>query len=101
MLAGPAQDVLAVMEDLQHAAALFLSAGVEESSVRLLARLLQNVLLHPSDPKYRRLRLANPKIQGVVDLPGATELLQACALSSCLFEGRLVEGTAFRTGLVG
>eukprot|EP00884_Botryococcus_braunii_P021422 jgi/Botrbrau1/7964/Bobra.9_2s0116.3 len=71
----------AVGEELQHAAALFLSGVAEEAPLQLLCRLLQNVLMQPSEPKYRRLRLANPKIQALADLPGGLELLQACGFA--------------------
>eukprot|EP00884_Botryococcus_braunii_P021421 jgi/Botrbrau1/7963/Bobra.9_2s0116.4 len=79
-LHGPAHSD-AVGEELQHAAALFLSGVAEEAPLQLLCRLLQNVLMQPSEPKYRRLRLANPKIQALADLPGGLELLQACGFA--------------------
>mmetsp|Transcript_24003 Transcript_24003/g.33035 ORF Transcript_24003/g.33035 Transcript_24003/m.33035 type:complete len:537 (-) Transcript_24003:181-1791(-) len=48
------------------------------SSIPVLVKLLAKVCLEPHNPKVRRLRLTNPRIQAqVMDVHGALELLQA------------------------
>jgi UBX domain-containing protein 6 len=45
----------------------------------VLSRLLSNVVAAPGDPRFRRVRLTNPRIQSaVVDVAGGLELLLAC-----------------------
>ena len=47
------------------------------SSVGTIAKVLSNLVGQPADPKYRKLRLANKRIQEtVVDVDGGVELLQ-------------------------
>ena len=47
------------------------------SSVGTIAKVLSNIVGQPADPKYRKLRLANKRIQEtVVDVDGGVELLQ-------------------------
>lgn len=49
------------------------------ATAEVIARLLGNILAHPRDAKFRRLRLTNPRIQeAVVDVSGGLELLLAC-----------------------
>ncbi|GFH06322.1 UBX domain-containing protein [Haematococcus lacustris] len=44
-----------------------------------LARILRNILLQPAEPKYRSIRLSNPKVAaGITAVPGAMELLEGC-----------------------
>lgn len=48
-----------------------------EASKEVLRKILSNILAQPAEPKYRRVRLANPRIkEAVVDVEGALELLQ-------------------------
>lgn len=67
-------------DDVQDAVALLLSDDRPGApAVSILTRLLRNIVASPSDLKYRRLRLQNPKIKdAVVDATGGIELLQAC-----------------------
>lgn len=52
-------------------------AGAAAAAV--LGRLLGNILDSPNDPKFRRVRLSNARIQSaVVDVGGGLELLLAC-----------------------
>ena len=45
----------------------------------MLSRLLDNIVTNPTEEKYRKVRLSNPKIQAaVVDALGGVELLIAC-----------------------
>ena len=47
------------------------------SSIGTIAKVLSNIVSQPADPKYRKLRLANKRIQEtVVDVDGGVELLQ-------------------------
>lgn len=44
-----------------------------------LNKLLSNILVEPDEPKYRKVRLNNPKIQStIVEVSGAVEFLLAC-----------------------
>lgn len=63
---------------VQDAVALLLSDDRPGApAVSILTRLLRNIVASPSDLKYRRLRLQNPKIKdAVVDATGGIELLQ-------------------------
>lgn len=46
-------------------------------AIAVLTRLLRNIVISPQDPKFRRLRLQNPKIrEAVVEVAGGIELLQ-------------------------
>lgn len=45
--------------------------------VELLRRLLQNVVGAPGEAKFRRLKLANPKIAAFLEAPGARQGLEA------------------------
>lgn len=51
--------------------------------VGVLQRLLENLASAPADTRYRRVRLANPKISRVLQCPGAEEFL----LSTCFVRG--------------
>ena len=45
--------------------------------MQLLRRLLGNVLAHPDEPKYRRVRLSNPKLSAVLaPSPAALRVLR-------------------------
>ena len=47
------------------------------SSVGTIAKVLSNIVGQPAESKYRKLRLANKRIQeAVVDVDGGVELLQ-------------------------
>ena len=49
------------------------------AAAEVLSRLLGNVLGSPAEPKFRRVRLSNPKIAAaVVEASGGVELLLAC-----------------------
>jgi len=45
--------------------------------VGTIVKVLANILAHPAEAKYRKLRLANKRIQDtIVDVDGGVELLQ-------------------------
>ncbi len=49
--------------------------GSQSSST--IAKVLANIVAHPAEAKYRKLRLANKRIQEtIVDVDGGVELLQ-------------------------
>jgi len=48
-----------------------------DDTLELLQRLLQNVANSPQEAKYRRLKLANPKIGTLMEEPGAIDGFQA------------------------
>ncbi len=49
--------------------------GTQSSST--IAKVLANIVAHPAEAKYRKLRLANKRIQDtIVDVDGGVELLQ-------------------------
>ena len=54
--------------------------GSQSSST--IAKVLANIVAHPAEAKYRKLRLANKRIQEtVVDVDGGVELLQVQLLA--------------------
>ena len=61
------------------------SAGYEAAApLALLARLLSNIAANPTDPKFRRVRLTNPKIGGVLGAhPDACAALAGCGWRIC------------------
>eukprot|EP00803_Ostreobium_quekettii_P004032 evm.model.scf_665.4 EVM.evm.TU.scf_665.4 scf_665:34511-37310(-) len=68
---------------------LLVSDASNAQSAQVLRRVLRNILGNPSEQKYRRLRLDNPKIvENVVAVNGALDILRACG-----FEEQVMEGT--------
>ena len=62
--------------------------GNQSSST--IAKVLANIVAHPAEAKYRKLRLANKRIQEtIVDVDGGVELLQV-HLPSNVFRSRTV-----------
>ena len=48
-----------------------------EACKEVLRKMLSNILRQPEDPKFRKVRLANPRIkETIVEVEGALELLQ-------------------------
>ncbi|MEW5298946.1 MAG: hypothetical protein WDW38_004866 [Sanguina aurantia] len=65
-------------EQLQHCLSMVLTSPHAAASLQTLARIINNVLASPHEPKFRTMRLGNAKIQEtVVAVPGAVEFLQA------------------------
>lgn len=53
-----------------------------------LQKILLNIVRNPTDPKYKKIRLGNPKIQAaVVDVDGGLELLQVNIILAQVFLG--------------
>jgi hypothetical protein len=53
--------------------------GMTASTVKLLSTIVSNLVQHPHDQKYQKLRLANPKIQTqLVSSWGAVQFLTLC-----------------------
>ena len=66
----------AASEELQAAFAQLDSAPEGSTAKEVLQKLSGNIVEHPQEPKYRRIRLTNPKIQAaVVDSDGGLEFL--------------------------
>jgi len=65
--------------EMHNALALVLSHPSHVASLSTLARILQNTLSHPSEAKFRNIRLGNKKVQEeIVGVDGAIDFLQAC-----------------------
>ncbi|KAF5184874.1 Ubx domain-containing protein, partial [Thalictrum thalictroides] len=57
----------------------FVSGGV---SVDIVLKLFKNIIKEPENPKFRRIRLSNPKIrEAVVEVAGGVELLECVGFS--------------------
>ena len=69
---------------MEAAAATLRGAGaVALPALQLVDRLLQNVLGNPDEAKYRRIRLANAKIDGALrPQPAARRLLELCGFAA-------------------
>ena len=69
---------------MEAAAATLRGAGaVALPALQLVDRLLQNVLGNPDEAKYRRIRLANAKIDGGLrPQPAARRLLELCGFAA-------------------
>ncbi|EFN57494.1 hypothetical protein CHLNCDRAFT_143046 [Chlorella variabilis] len=65
------------------------------AAAEVLAKLLGNIVAAPADPKFRRVRLTNPRIQSaVVDVGGGLELLLACGFEIVFEEAAPPAGAA-------
>jgi UBX domain-containing protein 6 len=63
-------------DPISEAVAVLKSQPNGQPAAHTLAKILRNIILHPDDPKYRKIRLQNPKIQSnVVEVDGALEVL--------------------------
>lgn len=63
------------------------------AAAEVLGKLLANIAAAPAEPKFRRLRLTNPRIQSaVVDVSGGVELLLACGFEVVFEEGAQAAG---------
>eukprot|EP00955_Chlamydomonas_euryale_P050711 354633-Chlamydomonas_euryale.AAC.13 len=63
--------------EMHNALALVLSHPSHVASLSTLARILQNTLSHPSEAKFRNIRLGNKKVQEeIVGVDGAIDFLQ-------------------------
>ena len=72
----PATARAAASEELQAAFAQLDSAPGGSTAKEVLQKLTGNIMAHPQEPKYRRIRLTNPKLQAaVVDSDGGLEFL--------------------------
>lgn len=55
----------------------FLSGNPPEGSVDVILRLLRNIVKEPENPKFRKIRMSNPKIREAIgEVGGAVELLE-------------------------
>lgn len=81
-------------EPLQQAVAQLASDPHAEAAAEVLARLLRNVLGSPGEAKFRRVRLANPRIQAaVVDTHGGVETLLAAGFEIVFEEAAQEDGS--------
>ena len=65
----------------------FIVSGGDGASVQTLHKVFANILAHPSEAKYRRLRLTNPKVNElVVEVDGGLETLTVEAGFDVTFE---------------
>ncbi|KAJ8770265.1 hypothetical protein K2173_012707 [Erythroxylum novogranatense] len=63
--------------ELETRVGTYLSGKPPEGSVEVMLRLLRNIVKEPENAKFRRIRMANPKIKEVVaEVAGGVELLE-------------------------
>ena len=87
-----AEDEDPAMAPLNDAVARVAAHADAEASAGLLLRIVGNALNNPGEPKYRRVRLANPKIAAaVLDVDGGVDVLE-CAGFRLAFEDDGGEG---------
>ncbi|XP_021735029.1 LOW QUALITY PROTEIN: plant UBX domain-containing protein 2-like [Chenopodium quinoa] len=56
---------------------VYLSGNPSDSSVDVVMRLLRNIVKEPENPKFRKIRMGNPKIREAIgEVTGGIELLQ-------------------------
>ncbi|PIA26626.1 hypothetical protein AQUCO_09100056v1 [Aquilegia coerulea] len=66
-------------QQLSDCISAFASGGV---SVDIVLKLFKNIIKEPENPKFRRIRLSNPKIrEAVVEVAGGIELLECVGFS--------------------
>lgn len=65
------------MNKLEACVGTYLSGNPSEGSVEIVLRLLRNIVKEPENPKFRRIRMSNPKIREAVgEVVGGIELLE-------------------------
>lgn len=75
----PSQQLCQDFPDVYQALQQLLSDSNRNEALRMLHRVLSNILKDPKEQKVRRLRLQNAKIQeSIVNCDGGIELLQSC-----------------------
>ena len=52
--------------------------SADPEAVRVLTKILSNIRDTPAEPKFRRLRRENAKVQALLNVPGALDLLRSC-----------------------
>lgn len=63
--------------DLEACVGVFLSGKPSESSLDVVLKLFRNIVRDPENPKFRKIRMSNPKIREAVgDVAGGIELLE-------------------------
>lgn len=63
--------------DLEASVGAFLSGKPSESSLDVVLKLFRNIVRDPENPKFRKIRMSNPKIREAVgDVAGGIELLE-------------------------
>jgi len=68
----------------------YLSGNPSEGSVEIVLRLLRNIVKEPENPKFRRIRMSNPKIrEAVAEVPGGIELLEGVGFELKEEEGEM------------
>lgn len=94
--AGPTAEPLSEAADaVSVSVAQLASDPAGTAAAEVLGRLLANITASPSEAKFRRLRLSNPRIQSaVVDVSGGVELLLACGFEVVFEEGAALPATS-------
>ncbi|XP_043707241.1 plant UBX domain-containing protein 2 isoform X2 [Telopea speciosissima] len=65
------------LNELADRVGAFLSGGPSEGSVEVVLKLLRNIIKEPTNAKFRRIRMSNPKIREAVGaVAGGIELLE-------------------------
>ncbi|KAJ4824617.1 Plant UBX domain-containing protein 2 [Turnera subulata] len=63
--------------ELEAGIGVYLSGKPPEGSVEVVLRLLRNIVKEPENPKFRKVRMGNPKIrEAVTEVAGGVELLE-------------------------
>lgn len=79
LIGQPSQNVCQDFPDVYKALQQVLGDSNRAETLRMLHRVLINILNDPKEQKVRRLRMQNAKIQeNIVNCDGGIELLQAC-----------------------
>lgn len=78
------------MNELGTFVGKYLSGNPSEGSVEIVLRLLSNIVKEPENPKFRRIRMGNPKIREAIgEVPGGIELLEGVGFELKEEEGEM------------
>ncbi|CAI5959413.1 unnamed protein product [Closterium sp. NIES-65] len=87
---------------VHHAAAVVLSASPPGATLDILTRILRNIVTDPGNPKFKRIRLGNPRIADTVGkAAGAMDLLRSVGFEMVdeAVEGGAAGGSAVAGGV--
>ncbi|CAO2830936.1 unnamed protein product [Amaranthus hypochondriacus] len=84
------EDKVESMNKLESCVGVYFSGKPSENSIDVILRLLRNIVKEPENPKFRRVRMGNPKIREAIgEVSGAVELLEVVGFELKEEEGEM------------
>ncbi|XP_057544621.1 plant UBX domain-containing protein 2 [Amaranthus tricolor] len=87
---GDVEDKVESTNKLESCIGMYFSGNPSENSIDVILRLLRNIVKEPENPKFRRIRMGNPKIREAIgEVSGAVELLEVVGFELKEEEGEM------------